>query len=226
LRAKKWGEVKPTWVSEDRRVSLFRGDCREILPYLSNIDTIVTDPVWPNAISELPGSDDPYGLFANMWEALPHIPARAAIQLGCDSDPRFLDPVPLPFFRYVFLELSRKGYKGRLLNSGDVGFLFGAPPKSRPGLRVIPGRCNDADSKGKQTDHPCPRKLRHVEFLVWNWSEPTDVICDPFMGSGTAGVACIRTDRRFIGIELPKYFEMARKRIEGELRKIRLDFGE
>jgi site-specific DNA-methyltransferase (adenine-specific) len=54
------------------------------------------------------------------------------------------------------------------------------------------------------------------------WSLPADcvTILDPFMGSGTTGVACIRTGRRFIGIEKePKYFEIAVKRIEAELQR-------
>jgi DNA modification methylase len=49
------------------------------------------------------------------------------------------------------------------------------------------------------------------------------VILDPFMGSGTTGVACIRTGRRFIGIEIdPTYFDIARRRLEKELAQGRL----
>jgi len=46
-------------------------------------------------------------------------------------------------------------------------------------------------------------------------------ILDPFMGSGTTGVACVRLGRRFIGIEIdPGYFETAKKRIKDELRRV------
>ncbi len=52
-------------------------------------------------------------------------------------------------------------------------------------------------------------------------------ILDPYLGSGTTAVACIRTGRRFIGIELePKYCEIARKRIDRELSQPRLPFVE
>ena len=48
-------------------------------------------------------------------------------------------------------------------------------------------------------------------------------IVDPFMGSGTTGVACVRTGRKFIGMELePKYFDIACKRIEDEYDRMRL----
>ena len=45
-----------------------------------------------------------------------------------------------------------------------------------------------------------------------------DTVCDPFMGSGTTGVACVRTGRKFIGIEIDKgYFEIAKKRIQAAI---------
>jgi DNA modification methylase len=54
-----------------------------------------------------------------------------------------------------------------------------------------------------------------------------ETVLDPFMGSGTTGVACVRLGRKFIGIELePRYFDIACKRISDELRRPRLDLGE
>lgn len=49
------------------------------------------------------------------------------------------------------------------------------------------------------------------------------LVADPFMGSGTTGVACVRLGRRFTGIEIePRYFDIARRRIEDELKRPRL----
>lgn len=54
-----------------------------------------------------------------------------------------------------------------------------------------------------------------IEFLIKNSSKEGDVVLDAFMGSGTTGVACLNTNRRFIGIELDEnYFNIAKKRIE------------
>ena len=61
--------------------------------------------------------------------------------------------------------------------------------------------------------------------MVWCLDAIGDyqTILDPFMGSGTTGVACVRTGRRFIGIEKePKYFAIAVKRIEAELNRFPL----
>lgn len=54
-------------------------------------------------------------------------------------------------------------------------------------------------------------------MLIKEYSKEGDTILDCFMGSGTTGVACVNTNRNFIGIELDKgYFEIAKKRIEGK----------
>ena len=159
------GEMKPYY--QDEAVTIYHGDCRAVLNRLQGKHTLVTDPVWPSASVPLVGSDRPEALFQEMW--VRGVWNRAAVQLGCDTPPFFLDCIPyglggLKFFRHCWLEVARVGYKGRLLMTGDIAMLFGEPPASRPGARVIPGKCMDADSGGKQSDHPCPRKLKHVRL--------------------------------------------------------------
>jgi site-specific DNA-methyltransferase (adenine-specific) len=64
-------------------------------------------------------------------------------------------------------------------------------------------------------DHPCPKPLPLMRTLVEQFTDPGDVVLDPFMGSGTTGVACKELGRSFIGIELnPDYFAIAKTRIE------------
>jgi site-specific DNA-methyltransferase (adenine-specific) len=68
-----------------------------------------------------------------------------------------------------------------------------------------------ADLKGI---HPTLKPLALTEFLVKSYSNDGDLVIDPFMGSGTTGVACVKHGRRFIGIEKEKkYFDIAVKRI-------------
>lgn len=63
--------------------------------------------------------------------------------------------------------------------------------------------------------HPTEKPVDLLEYYLLNSSEPKDIVFDPFMGSGSAGVACINTNRNFIGIELDeKYFQIAKDRIE------------
>ena len=57
-----------------------------------------------------------------------------------------------------------------------------------------------------------------MEYILKGCSKENDVILDPFMGSGSTGVACLNTNRSFIGIELDKnYFDIAEKRIRNLL---------
>lgn len=64
--------------------------------------------------------------------------------------------------------------------------------------------------------HPTIKPLNIIENLIENSSRENEVILDPFMGSGTTGVACKLHKRSFIGFELEKqFFEIAEKRING-----------
>ena len=68
---------------------------------------------------------------------------------------------------------------------------------------------------------PKPEKL--MRWIIENATNKSDTILDPFMGSGTTGVACVQTGRNFIGIEIePKYFEIAEKRIKEARMQLRL----
>ena len=64
--------------------------------------------------------------------------------------------------------------------------------------------------------HPCPKPVSLMEALVRDFTDPGELILDPFGGSGTTGVAAIRLGRRFIGWERdPKYHAVATKRLAG-----------
>ena len=69
--------------------------------------------------------------------------------------------------------------------------------------------------------HPTQKSLGLMEKLVLIHSNEGDTVLDPFMGSGTTGVACANTGRRFVGIELdPEYFAIAKQRIESVNEKL------
>lgn len=70
----------------------------------------------------------------------------------------------------------------------------------------------------EKCDHPCPKPIGMMDWLVNRGSRDGHTVADPFMGSGTTGVACVRLGRRFIGIEKePKYFDIAKRRIQEAL---------
>ena len=75
----------------------------------------------------------------------------------------------------------------------------------------------------ERVEHSTQKPVALMKWCIEMFSSPGDTIFDPFMGSGTTGVAAVRLNRSFIGIEKePKYFEIAKKRIRDELEKTRL----
>lgn len=187
-------------------VTIYHGDCRDVLPQLGPVDCVITDPVWPNALPELAGADDPAGLFAAAAAHFPRLAARAVVQLGCDSDPRILQGVPaaLPYFRTCWLEYAVPGYRGRVLYSNDVAYCFGTPPPRKPGAAVIPGRCVISSRTAPRLAHPCPRRIEHVQWLVkWFANGP---VLDPFMGSGTTLRAAKNLGWPAVGIEVEERY--------------------
>lgn len=199
--------------------TLYLGDCREILPTLSGVDAVVTDPVWPNCPPDLiPGSDDPDGLFADFCGVLPARLRQLVICIRNDSDPRILRHVPpsLRFQQVAWCQYVMPSYLGRVLGGNETAYVFGKAVVSQPGRRVVPSVSPKAQPDDRPPNgHPCSRALIHQEWLVHWFSDVGETVCDPFMGSGTTGAACVRQSRRFIGIEIePKYFDIACRRLE------------
>ena len=88
---------------------------------------------------------------------------------------------------------------------------------NRPGSPDPAGKFPDHDHRERGANHhPTVKPLALMRYLVRLTSTPTGgIVLDPFMGSGTTGVACMMEGRQFIGIELdPNYLEIARRRIE------------
>ena len=70
-------------------------------------------------------------------------------------------------------------------------------------------------NRDKNTAHPTQKPVALLEYLIKTYTNEGDIVLDNCMGSGSTGVACINTNRRFIGIELDeKYFNVAKERME------------
>ncbi len=203
-------KMEPTWQSDCGRVQLYLGDCRDILPSIQ-CDALVTDP--------------PYGMkYVSGWRANAHDPIHGddveLLKLACSHVPSHssyvfcrwdtLPNMPLPKSLIHWVKNNH--------TSGDLEHSHGRSTEQiafYPGSqhRWPNGRPRDVvfADKASTDAHPTEKPVSlMVEVVGW-----TDgVVCDPFMGSGTTGVACVQLNRRFIGIEKePKYFEIAKRRI-------------
>lgn len=71
--------------------------------------------------------------------------------------------------------------------------------------------------------HPTQKPIYVMRWIIEHYTKPTDTILDPFMGSGSTGVAAVIGGRKFIGIEKEKqYFDIAVKRIKYAMRQNKL----
>lgn len=184
--------------------TLHHGDCLEILPSIAaaSVDAVVTDPPYPNKA----------GHFVDGIEAAIEFMRR----FRCDRwfvfwDEMSVPPVPLPL---VARHVWHRSNTNRPDNYEAI-YEFCTDDRKRPSRVfsfpvIYPGLtgCKEA------TGHPTQKNTKMMQQLIER-CKVDGTIFDPFMGSGTTGVACIETGRNFIGIERePSYFAIAEKRIE------------
>ena len=80
---------------------------------------------------------------------------------------------------------------------------------------------------GAPNEHPTQKPISLMSDLVALFTNPGQTVIDPFMGSGSTGVACVRLGRHFVGIESDqRFFDIARRRIEDAQRQSTFDLGE
>lgn len=89
------------------------------------------------------------------------------------------------------------------------------PKKS---VKLLTYEYNGLIGKRETRVHPTQKPVEVMKWAIERLPKDTDTILDPFMGSGTTGVACVKLGRKFIGIEIePKYYEIAKRRIQAAL---------
>lgn len=100
---------------------------------------------------------------------------------------------------------------------------YGRVPQLNTGFCYPTDVINIQPDDGRLRVHPTQKPVALMEYLIRTYSNEGDIVLDNTMGSGTTGVACLRTDRRFIGIEKDAaYFLVAEKRINAEIEKYSL----
>lgn len=175
--------------------TLYLGDCLEILPTLGKVDAVVTDPPYPDFLAAQFGYSKEMVSRALAGDAHQFVfwSATAAFPLDWTAIHIWHKPNGQ----------SIKHYERIFERNGGVSCKVFRVAAILPNYTQYAAEC---------VDHPTQKPNKLVRNLV-NRTEGT--ILDPFMGSGTTGVACAKLGRRFIGVEIePKYFDIACKRIE------------
>ena len=216
--------------------TLFLGDCLEILPTLPKVDAVITDP--------------PYGVNLGLHDAAkekrPQFLAKQAYESYEDTEANLLSIV-VPAIEKALAMASRGAvfcagkniwhfpkantvggvYLPSACGRNGWGFasmshclFYGTAPDLHKGAKHTAIRSSEA---ADDNAHPCPKPTGWMVWVVDLASRRGESVIDPFMGSGTTGVACMNLGRRFIGIEIePKYFDIACERIENAQRQQRM----
>ena len=216
---------QPDVVLDNGNIRLYCGDCLEILPTLEAVDAVIADPPYgvnavkagkcfgkgnackANDYRPIAGDDRPFDPFpllsvgktVCLWGAN-HYSARlpsAACWLvwdkrdGCNSNP----------LADCELAWTNKTTPARLFHHRWMGMIRASEREKRV--------------------HPAQKPVALMEWCIEQVAVPDGgVVLDPYMGSGPTGVACVKTGRKFIGIELDRgYFDIAVKRIEKALKE-------
>jgi site-specific DNA-methyltransferase (adenine-specific) len=193
-------------------MNLYIGDCLEYMKGIpdKSIDIVITDP--------------PYGLGDKLSTGSGKLKYRPFMILSRDSN--WVDTVPP---QQIFDELFRVS-NNQIIFGGNY---FSLPPtqgiiawdklQHLPTFSAWeyiwtsfqrPAKLVRMVSLDKNKCHPTQKPVNIMSWLVNNYTQEGETVFDPFMGSGTTGVACIRSGRNFIGCEIdPDYFAIAEKRI-------------
>lgn len=205
---------------------LILGDCLEIMPTLGRVDAVVTDPPYgvnyQGSVTKHGSNGFGYASFDDTPEAIERIcvPAvRMAVSLARSA---VVTPGNANAFKYDEPRSLGVIYYPSGANSGPWGFIcsqplfyYGKDPYLAKALGRLPNAFATTEATDRGVDHPCPKPIGQMLWLVKRVSLDGETVLDPFMGSGTTGVACVKLGRRFIGIEIePKYFDIACRRIE------------
>lgn len=256
-------------------VTLYLGDCREILPVLRPIDLLMTSPPYASQRNYISFSGDEY---ESILGALSQTPSNDKTQILVNLGLVHKDGYLVEYWDSLKRDMKKSGWRlfgmyvwdqgpgmpgdwaGRLAPAHEFIFHFNKTPRkpnktvssnyagyirSKPqgGIRKPDGSMSGwshgleptQESKipdsvirvtrhkhtgGIEAGHPAVFPIQLPEELILAYSDRDEFICDPFLGSGTTGIASVKTGRKFIGIEIePKYFDIACRRISDALKQ-------
>lgn len=195
-------------------VVLHLGDCREILPTLGKVDAVVTDPPYGIGFGKkhTKWSANRETILGDWDDEIPDV--SHLLDLGDEvivwGGERFSLPVTRGWLTWA------KPDAAPTFASTE----FAWTNKDRPARHFV---YSVGATNAERVGHPTQKPTALMRWCL-GFIPKAKVVLDPYMGSGTTGVACVQEGRGFIGIERePRYFDIACRRIADELKRPRLD---
>lgn len=218
-------------------IDLRLGDCLDIMKEIpdKSVDMVLTDPPYgknyqsswskEKRFDVLQGDGKPFIWF--LYDAFRVLKDNSS--LICFSDWQNSQTFKVAIEAAGFQIKSHVIWSRLHHGMGDLKSSFG--PMHDVAWFAVKGKFKFPDKRPKdvishkregahEINHPTQKPVPLCEDLIECCSKESDTILDPFMGSGSTGVACKNLNRKFIGIETePKYFEIAKERINGKHQK-------
>lgn len=187
-------------------VTLHLGNCLTVMKGMADksVDCVVTDPPYGC------GKADWDDAFPTAWYSeAKRIAKMVAIITGASG---LKDSIPLVGDDFVDV-ISARNLNGMTRSPAGFGNWIAcvlAGGKPRQGVTFF-----EFVVDGEMPNHPSPKPIDYMRKLICRLTDEGATVFDPFAGSGSTGVACIKTGRHFIGCEIdPGYFAIAQRRIE------------
>lgn len=195
------------------RATLYLGDCRDVLPTLGKVDAVVTDPPygigsWSSTGGNSLSAEE--AAAANEWDVAPDAELFAVLRQISDEQ--------IVWGGNYFIEhlgncrsplLWDKKNRGMHYADGE----FAWTSFKGGSLRIFEQPLQSTEVRQVGREHPTQKPIALMRWCI-RFLKSAETILDPFLGSGTTGIAAVREGRSFIGIERdPDYFEIACRRI-------------
>lgn len=230
--------IPPTWESECGSVKLWRGDCLEVMAsWRGQVDAVVTDPPYgvgyQGSVTKHGTNGFSYASFDDTPESIASICVPAVRLAASIAKCAIVTPGIKNAHLYDPPDNQGSIFYPSGANRGPWGFIcsqplfyYGKDPFLARGKGSQPNGFSTTEAADRSIPHPCPKPIGQTTWMVQRVSFEGETIADPFMGSGTTGVAAVRLGRKFYGCEIdPNYFEVAKRRILEEMAKKRFTEG-
>jgi site-specific DNA-methyltransferase (adenine-specific) len=207
-------------------VTLVNCDCLEFMRTMDagSVDAVITDPPYGVGIEYTSFDDNKENLEKLVNYFMPEL-KRITNMIVVTPGNGNQNLYPIPTHTLAFVNMAGVGYSSWGFSCWQPILVYGKDPflANREGCRPDTFIMKNSGDVDKHNGHPCPKPNNVMRWIIERTTRKDNTIFDPFMGSGTTGVACVQTGRNFIGCEIDEgYFKIAEKRISDAQQQMRL----
>jgi len=211
--------VKP-YYDDGHGIVIYHGDCRDILPMLPKVDLALTDPPYGVGVDYASFDDTPENVRQLVRSVIPRCIAMSKrTVLTCGT--RQIGFYPEPTWILCWLNRAGSFMNPWGFTCWQPILCYGKDPYLENSMGARADVIEHSET-AKKWGHPCPKPEAFWKRLMGRASvKESDIVLDPFMGSGTTLVAAKQLGRRAIGIEIEsKYCDIAIKRLKASMRPL------